>query len=87
MGAAARGALRGVRGFAIGDLAGLDPSVADPGPESAVEVLRDRVAGLGVPILSGLPIGHLPGQVCVPLGTTATIDTDAGTLTAESAVS
>jgi muramoyltetrapeptide carboxypeptidase len=81
------GALRGVRGLAIGDLAGLDPSVADPGPESAVEVLRDRVAGLGVPVLSGLPIGHLPGQVCVPLGTTATIDTNAGTLTAESAVS
>ncbi|MEV6488248.1 LD-carboxypeptidase [Actinoplanes sp. NPDC051633] len=80
------GALQGVRGFAIGDLAGLDPAVASPGPESAVEVLSARLGDLGVPILSGLPFGHMPDQVCVPLGTWATIDTEAGTLTAESAV-
>jgi muramoyltetrapeptide carboxypeptidase len=80
------GALRGVRGFAIGDLAGLDPGVAESGPESAVAVLRDRIGGLGVPVLGGLPFGHMEDQVCLPLGTTATIDTTAGTLTAESAV-
>jgi muramoyltetrapeptide carboxypeptidase len=80
------GVLRGVRGFAIGDLAGLDPDVAGSGPESAVAVLRERIGGLGVPVLGGLPFGHMADQVCLPLGTTATIDTAAGTLTAESAV-
>jgi muramoyltetrapeptide carboxypeptidase len=80
------GALRGVRGFAIGDLAGLDPDVAEPGPEGAVAVLRERIGGLGVPVLGGLPFGHMDDQVCLPLGTVATIDTAAGTLTAESAV-
>ena len=80
------GVLNGIRGFAIGHLTGLDPEVATPGPESAVTVLRDRIAGLGVPVLGGLPFGHMDDQVCLPLGTTATIDTAAGTLTAESAV-
>jgi muramoyltetrapeptide carboxypeptidase len=80
------GLLRGVRGFAIGDLAGQEPEVATPGPESAVAVLRDRIAGLGVPVLGGLPFGHMDDQVCLPLGTNAMIDTAAGTLTAESAV-
>jgi muramoyltetrapeptide carboxypeptidase len=80
------GALDRIAGFAIGDLTGQDPSVADPGPDAAVTVIRERLGGLGVPILGGLPFGHLEDQVCLPLGTTATIDTDAGTLTAQSAV-
>ncbi len=80
------GALRGVRGFAIGDLAGLEPEVETAGAESAVAVLQDRIAGLGVPVLGGLPFGHMADQVCMPLGTIATIDTAEGTLTAESAV-
>lgn len=77
------GALAGVRGIAIGDLAGLDPTIANPEPVrwSAVEVLRRRLGTLGVPILGGLPFGHLPDQVCLPLGTPATMDTAAGTLT------
>jgi muramoyltetrapeptide carboxypeptidase len=82
------GALQGVRGIAIGDLAGLDPTIANLEPVrwSAVEVLRRRLGTLGVPILGGLPLGHLPDQVCLPLGTTATIDTTAGTLTVSPAV-
>jgi muramoyltetrapeptide carboxypeptidase len=80
------GVLDGIRGFAIGDLAGLDPSVAEPGPDEAVSVIRERLGGLGVPILGGLPFGHTDDQVCLPLGVPATIDTYAGTLTAGSAV-
>jgi muramoyltetrapeptide carboxypeptidase len=82
------GVLKGVRGIALGDLAGLDPTVADRdfGRWSAVELLRRRLGTLGVPILGGLPFGHLPDQVCLPLGTEATMDTTAGTLTVSPAV-
>jgi muramoyltetrapeptide carboxypeptidase len=80
------GLLDGIRGVAIGDLTGLDPAVAEPGPDQAVAVVRERLGGLGVPILGGLPFGHRADQVCLPLGVTATMDTYAGTLTAESPV-
>jgi muramoyltetrapeptide carboxypeptidase len=85
-GMARAGVLDGIRGFAIGDLAGLDPSVAEPGPDAAVTVIRERLGGLGVPILGGLPFGHTEDQVCLPLGVPATLDTYAGSLTAESPV-
>jgi muramoyltetrapeptide carboxypeptidase len=50
------------------------------------EVLHDRLGDLGVPVLGGLPIGHGVGQLTVPLGTEATLDTAAGTLTVSPAV-
>jgi muramoyltetrapeptide carboxypeptidase len=80
------GVLDGIRGFAIGDLPGLDPDVDQPDPDQAVTVIRERLGGLGVPILGGLPFGHRADQICLPLGVTATMDTHAGTLTAESPV-
>ncbi|WP_433604778.1 S66 peptidase family protein [Dactylosporangium sp. CA-139114] len=80
------GRLDGTAGFAIGDLTGLDPGVAEPGPDHAVTVIRRRLGGLGVPILGGLPFGHTEDQVCLPVGVPATLDTYAGTLTAASAV-
>ncbi|MEU4165015.1 LD-carboxypeptidase [Actinoplanes sp. NPDC026670] len=80
------GLLDGIRGVAVGDLIGLDPSVAEPGPDQAVAVIRTRLGGLGVPILGGLPFGHVADQVCLPVGVQATIDTDAGTLTAGAVV-
>ena len=80
------GLLTGLRGVAVGDLTGADPEVAEPGPDEALGVLRDRLGDLGVPILGGLPAGHVEDQAALPLGTMATIDTEAGTLTAESAV-
>ena len=49
-------------------------------------VIRERLGGLGVPILGGLPFGHVADQVCLPVGVDATLDADAGTLTADSAV-
>ncbi|MFF5077016.1 LD-carboxypeptidase [Actinoplanes sp. NPDC000266] len=66
------GLLEGVRGVALGDLAGEAP------PD---------LSALGVPVLAGLPFGHLDDPVCMPLGTTATIDTEAGTLTVSAGTS
>lgn len=80
----ASGSLDGLRGVAIGDLAGLNATVPDW--QAVVDVCQERLCSLGVPVLAGLPFGHIPNQSCLPLGTIATIDTAAGTITAAPAV-
>ncbi|MBM2615518.1 LD-carboxypeptidase [Actinoplanes sp. LDG1-06] len=69
------GSLDGLRGAAIGDL---------QGQEEAYGEIRTRLGALGIPVLGGLPFGHIDDMICMPLGTPATIDTEAGTLTVES---
>lgn len=61
--------------------AGVDPSGAAVVYPHALEA-----GDLGVPVLGGLRIGHGKGQLTVPLGARATIDTSAGTLTVEPGV-
>jgi muramoyltetrapeptide carboxypeptidase len=83
----ASGSLEGVRGIAIGHLTDNPDAVADRATARTVtEVLQDKLGVLGVPILGGLPLGHDPDPLAVPLGTTATIDTAAGTLTVAAGV-
>lgn len=41
------------------------------------DVLTDRLAPLGVPILAGLPVGHGPRQLTIRLGAPALLDADA----------
>ena len=48
--------------------------------DGAVDTVVERLAGLGVPLLSGLPFGHGRPQLTVPLGIEAELDADAGTL-------
>jgi muramoyltetrapeptide carboxypeptidase len=43
-------------------------------------VLLDRLGGLGVPLVIGLPFGHGPVQLTVPLGAPAVLDATAGVL-------
>lgn len=74
------GALRGVVGIAIGQLTDCG------GRWTAAEVFADRVAGLGVPVVGGLPVGHGSGVRIVPLGTECVLDAGAGTLRAQSPV-
>jgi muramoyltetrapeptide carboxypeptidase len=76
------GALDQVAGFAVGQFT----RCADEWPMSIVDVLLDRLGDLGVPVLGGLPVGHGPGALTVPLGVPATLDVAAGTLTAAPAV-
>lgn len=47
---------------------------------SLEEILRDRVASLGVPAISGLPFGHIESKLTLPIGAMATLDAAAGTL-------
>ena len=81
-------ALDGLHGVALGQFLGFEQCADDPslGGWGIVDVLRDRLTRLGVPVIGGLPAGHGLHPPTIPLGTQATIDTAAGTLTVEPAV-
>jgi muramoyltetrapeptide carboxypeptidase len=81
---AGSGCLDGVKGVAVGQFIRCGEN--RPGKWSAVDVLRERLALLGVPVLGGLPIGHGPRPPTIPLGTQATLDTSTRTLTIEPGV-
>ena len=71
------GALDRIAGVAIGQFT---DAAGNPGQWEAPAAVRDRLADLGVPVLGGLRIGHGNGQLTVPIGVPATLDTAAGTL-------
>lgn len=48
--------------------------------EDAVHAVVERLAPLGVPMLTGLPFGHARPQLSLPLGAPAELDADAGEL-------
>ncbi|TDE34477.1 LD-carboxypeptidase [Nonomuraea mesophila] len=73
------GALDGVRGIALGRFPGFE-DYTDRG-WNLIDVLRDRLTPLGVPVLGGLEFGHGPDPHAVALGTMAELDTEDGTLT------
>jgi muramoyltetrapeptide carboxypeptidase len=64
----------GVVGVACGDFI----RCGDPG--QLHRVLEDRLAGLGVPVVLGLPFGHGPRQASLWLGRPATLDAGRATL-------
>jgi muramoyltetrapeptide carboxypeptidase len=71
------GALDRVAAVVVGDFVD-----CPPGPWNvAVEaVLGERLAGLGVPVVAGIAVGHGARNDPLPLGLPATVDGDAGTL-------
>jgi muramoyltetrapeptide carboxypeptidase len=64
------GCLDGLRGIAVGQFTGCGAAAG----WTVVDVLRDRLALLDVPILGGLPLGHGADAVVVPVGTAAILD-------------
>jgi muramoyltetrapeptide carboxypeptidase len=76
------GVLRRLAGIAIGQFV----RCTDQWLTDVADVLADRLGDLGVPILGGLPIGHGPDQLTVPVGVPATLDVAAATLTVAPAV-
>jgi muramoyltetrapeptide carboxypeptidase len=76
------GVLDGVAGVAIGQFTGC----ADGWAVDVADVIGERLGGLGVPLLGGLPIGHGVGQRSVPVGVPATLDATAGLLSVDPAV-
>lgn len=75
------GSLAGIQGVAVGQFTGFSPSKG----WTVIDVLRDRLGVLGVPILGGLPLGHGANALAVPIGTEAALDADDATLTIASA--
>jgi muramoyltetrapeptide carboxypeptidase len=73
------GALDNIHGIALGRFPGFE-DYTDRG-WNLIDVLRDRLTPLDIPILGGLELGHGPDPHAVALGTTAELDTTSGTLT------
>lgn len=82
------GIIKNVVGVAIGQYTDCGNATDPTGNSNCTEIdiLRDRFGLLGVPILGGLPIGHGKNPIALPIGTHATLDADAGTLTVAAGV-
>lgn len=77
------GLLQQVAGVAIG----INKNCKDPKARRASEyrqtledVLKERLLPLGIPIVSGLPFGHVRHNATLPVGARATLDGDKGDL-------
>ncbi|HET6764809.1 MAG TPA: LD-carboxypeptidase [Longimicrobiaceae bacterium] len=73
------GVLDGVAGIAVGAISE-SPDADRPDLPSAADLVRERLAPLGVPIAIGFPFGHVDDNWTLPVGIAARLDADAGTL-------
>lgn len=73
------GVLCRVAGIAFGQFEGSKPD--DSADWTVQDVLVDRTADLGVPVVCSLPYGHQRRRVVLPIGTRVRLDADAGSLT------
>lgn len=73
------GVLEGVAGVALGAFSEC-PDEGAEGLPTALEVVADRLGGLGVPVAFGFPFGHVEESWTLPVGVRARLDADAGTL-------
>ncbi len=71
------GKLQQAAGIAFGKFTDSD---TDGNTFSLEEVLRDRTADLGIPVVRGFMIGHVSEQTVVPIGIEAELNGDSGTL-------
>lgn len=71
------GALRGIRGVAVGQLTGCDePEGGQYGP-TGLEVVVERLSTLGVPVVTGFPFGHHSERnAALPFGTLVRLAAD-----------
>lgn len=76
------GALRGVRGVAVGQLHCChEPASGNPDSPDAEAVLLERLGALGVPVVTGFPFGHAPERnAALPFGSRVRLDAEHGAL-------
>jgi len=69
-------------GYVIGEMTRTDEK-SDPtiGPRPWREIVTERLAPLGRPMIVNFPFGHAPAMLSLPLGIRARLDADRGTLT------
>lgn len=73
------GLLDQLAGFVFGRCSDCDPGESY-GSLTLEEILDDHIAPLGIPAYRGAMIGHIRRQFTLPLGISAEIDADAGTI-------
>ena len=71
--------LRECAGIALGIFEGCNPT--DPASQSLIDVLKDRLGNLGIPVIYGLSFGHIRDQFTLPMGIKAELDTESATVT------
>lgn len=70
------GALAGAKAALLGDLPGC-AAISEP---AALEVVCERMASFGIPLLAGVPVGHGTDNLALPFGARASVDLDRGEL-------
>jgi muramoyltetrapeptide carboxypeptidase len=71
------GHLDGIAGIALGQFTGFDLDRRF----SIIDLLREHLDRLAVPVLGGLPLGHGRQPLSIPVGANAVLDTFSKTLT------
>lgn len=71
----AAGRLRDAAGIVLGRFADCTPKDKSLRPSLTLrEIFTDRLRPLGIPVVSGLAVGHIPNQVTLPYGIKARLD-------------
>ena len=77
-------ALSGILGRVAAVVFGQCTNCTNPGPSysnfTVFEVLEHHLGGLGIPSFQGAAIGHIPGQISLPVGVEAEIDAGKGSI-------
>ncbi len=72
--------LKQAAGIALGVFKGCNPEGESPS-QSLIEVIKDQLGSLGIPVIYGLSFGHIENQFTLPVGIKAELDTENATLT------
>lgn len=57
------------------------PQTNEPPETTTIEVIKDRLGNLGIPVIYGLSFGHIRDQFTLPIGIEAEFDTESATMT------
>lgn len=77
------GALSNIKGVAVGAFTSCDDRIKARGRQSTEDVLAERLDKLKVPIVAGIPFGHIDSHATIPIGVRATLDARRGDLIIE----
>lgn len=75
------GILQSALGIVVGEMTGTDAMFDEKtGPGSWRDIVRERLAPLGIPSIIDFPCGHMTNMLSLPLGLKVRLDADAGSL-------
>ena len=71
--------LKELAGIALGVFEGCD--APDDKSQTVIDVVKDQLGSLGIPVIYGLSFGHIRDQFTLPIGVEAEMDTEKATVT------